>query len=83
MGPEIIAAILGPTLGGMISLSMWFNKKNSDHVRDGFDRLTKTVLIIERKIDDVRLDVAKNYVFKKIAPPERGYRFTFFLLEQS
>ena len=62
MGPEILAAIIGPTLGGMISLSMWFNKKNSDHVRDGFDRLTKSVLVIERKIDDVRLDVARNYV---------------------
>ena len=62
MGPEIIAAILGPTLGGMISLSMWFNKKNTDYVRDGFNRLSTSVEAIERKLDDVRLDVAKNYV---------------------
>ena len=62
MGPEIIAAILGPTLGGMISLSMWFNKKNSDYVRDGFSRLNSSIQTIERKVDDLRLDVAKNYV---------------------
>ena len=62
MGPELIAAILGPSLGGMISLSMWLNKKNSDYIRDGFDRLNLSVQTIERKVDDIRLDVAKNYV---------------------
>ena len=62
MGPEILAAILGPTLGGMISLSMWFNKKNSDYVRDGFNRITSSIEVIERKVDDLRVDVAKNYV---------------------
>lgn len=62
MGPEILAAIIGPTLGGMISLSMWFNKKNSNYVRDGFDRISQSIQVIERKLDDVRIDVAKNYV---------------------
>ena len=62
MGPELIAAVIGPALGGMISLSMWLNKKNSDYVRDGFNRLTNSVQKIERKVDDMRVDVAKNYV---------------------
>ena len=62
MGPELIAAILGPSLGGMISLSMWLNKKNSDYIRDGFERLNTSVEAIERKVDDIRIDVAKNYV---------------------
>ena len=62
MGPEILAAIIGPTLGGMISLSMWLNRKNSEYVRDGFNRLTNAVETIESKVDDMRVDVAKNYV---------------------
>ena len=62
MGAEIIAAILGPSLGGLISLSMWLNRKNSEYIRDGFDKLTSSVQAIERKGDDIRLDVAKNYV---------------------
>ena len=47
MGPEILAAIIGPTLGGMISLSMWFNKKNSDSVNEGFNRITNSIQVIE------------------------------------
>ena len=62
MGAEIIAAILGPSLGGLISLSMWLNRKNSEYIRDGFENLTSSIQAIERKVDDIRLDVAKNYV---------------------
>ena len=62
MGPEIIAAIIAPVLTGTISLSMYLNKKNNDFINQGFDRLHETVTVIERKVDDLRLDVAKNYV---------------------
>ena len=33
MGPEIVAAIIGPILGGVISLGVWMNKKNSEYVK--------------------------------------------------
>ena len=62
MGPEIIAAIIAPVLTGTISLSMYLNKKNNDYISQGFERLHGTVESIERKVDDLRLDVAKNYV---------------------
>jgi len=62
MGPEIIAAIIAPVLTGTISLSMYLNKKNSDFITQGFNRLHGTIESIERKVDDLRLDVAKNYV---------------------
>ena len=62
MGPEIIAAIIAPVLTGTISLSMYLNKKNNDYISAGFDRLHGTVESNERKVDDLRLDVAKNYV---------------------
>ena len=62
MGPEIIAAIIAPVLTGTISLSMYLNKKNNDFINRGFDRLHGTIESIERKVDDLRLDVAKNYV---------------------
>lgn len=62
MGPEIVAAIIAPVLTGTISLSLYLNKKNNDFINAGFDRLHDSVQSIERKVDDIRLDVAKNYV---------------------
>ena len=62
MGPELLAAILGPIAGGIVSLYLWQNKKNYDFIEEKFRGLTTTSNVIERKIDDIRLDVAKNYV---------------------
>ena len=62
MGPEIIAAIVGPLLGGSISITIFLQKKNSEFFQSSFNRLHESVESIERKVDDLRLDVAKNYV---------------------
>lgn len=62
MGPELIAAIIGPLLGGTVSLALWLNKKNSNHIENGFSKLGEHVTVVERKVDDLRVDVAKNYV---------------------
>jgi len=59
---ELIFAVLGPVLGGIISLGVFVTKKNSDMMSNGFDRLHNSVDTIDRKIDDLRVDVAKNYV---------------------
>ena len=66
MGPEIIAAIIAPILTGTISMSIYLNKRNSDFITEGFDKLHGTVQSIEQKVDDLRLDVAKNYVTNDI-----------------
>ena len=62
MGPELIIAILGPIAGGAISIFVWTSKKNYEFMNEGFNRLNTTVNVIERKLDDLRYDVAKNYV---------------------
>jgi len=62
MGPELLAAIIGPVVGGIISLYLWQNKKNYEFINDNFRGLKTTTNVIERKIDDLRFDVAKNYV---------------------
>ena len=62
MGPEIVAAIIGPVLGGVISLGLFLNKKNSDFISKGFDNISIHMSSIECKVDEIRLDVAKNYV---------------------
>ena len=62
MGPELLAAILGPILGGVLSLFLWQNKKNYEFINNGFRNLDTTTNIIERKIDDLRYNVAKNYI---------------------
>ena len=62
MGPEIIAAVLGPTLGAILSLSLWLNKKNVEHIEKGFDKVGGDLQIVERLVSDMRVDVAKNYV---------------------
>lgn len=59
---ELVAAVVGPIVGGMISVVIWLNKKNSEHIESGFNRLNTTLNVVERKVDDFRVDVAKNYV---------------------
>lgn len=62
MGPELIVALLGPIAGGAISIFVWTSKKNYEFMNSGFTSLNTTVNVIERKLDDLRVDVAKNYV---------------------
>ena len=62
MGPEIVAAIIGPLLGGVISVGVWMNKKNSEYITRGFEKLGDNVQAIERKIDVVKYEMARNYV---------------------
>jgi len=62
MGPELIAAVVGPVIGGVVSLYLWQNKKNYEFINNNFTNLNTNVNVIERKIDDIRVDVAKNYV---------------------
>ena len=62
MGPEIVVAIAGPVVGGAISIFVWVSKKNYEFMNTGFNTINTNMNIIERKVDDLRLDVAKNYV---------------------
>lgn len=62
MGSEVIIALLGPTAGGIISMILYLNRRNTERIERGFNSLNTNVNCIERKIDDIRVDVAKNYV---------------------
>lgn len=59
---ELVAAIAGPLVGGAISMALWLNKKNSRSIEKGFDSISANIRSVERKVDDFRVDVAKNYV---------------------
>jgi len=61
MGPELLIAIIGPILGGSISLIVWVNKQNSEHIEKGFEKMSENIQRVERKVEDMRVDVAKNY----------------------
>jgi uncharacterized coiled-coil DUF342 family protein len=58
---NILLTLAAPILGGMISLAIWQAKKNSQQVQDGLDNLHDCVHEVSRKVDDVQLDIAKNY----------------------
>jgi prefoldin subunit 5 len=62
MGPEILVAILGPVVGGSVTLFVWITKRNAEQLNTGLTTINTSVNVIERKIDDLRVDVAKNYV---------------------
>lgn len=62
MGPELVAAILAPIFGGGMSLLIYFGKKNTDRIDRGFLNLTNGLQSIERTVQDLSLDVVKNYV---------------------
>ena len=59
---EIVVAILGPMMGGMISLFVYVNKRNGQFMTNEFNRIHETLVKVDEKIDDLRVNVAENYV---------------------
>jgi len=62
MGPEITAAIIAPMLGGVVSLILWQARKNSDGINTKIDDVHNCLHQVERKVTDISVDIAKNYV---------------------
>jgi hypothetical protein len=58
----VVVALIGPLLGGVISVGIWMNKKSSEHISHGFEKLGDNVRAIELKIDTVKYEMARNYV---------------------
>ena len=61
MFTTIVTGVVAPVLGGLISIAIWQAKKNSQQVQDGIKGLHDCVHEVSRKVDDVQLDLAKNY----------------------
>ena len=59
---EIVVAVLGPLMGGLISLVVFVNKKNGEFMTTEFNRIHERLGDINGKVDNLQLDVAKNYV---------------------
>ena len=59
---EIVVAVLGPLMGGLISLVVFVNKKNGEFMTTEFNRIHSRLGDINGKVDNLQLDVAKNYV---------------------
>ena len=59
---ELVVAVLGPCMGGLISLFVFVNKKNGEFQRNEFNRIHETLVMMDEKVDDLRVEVAKNYV---------------------
>ena len=72
MGPEIATALVGPVLGGVISLVLWLNKRNASQIDQGFEKINQSVGSIvvkveqiDDKVEDLKVDVARNYVTRE------------------
>ena len=59
---EIVVAVLGPMMGGLISLFVFVNRKNGEFMTTEFNRIHQSLVIMDAKVDDLRVEVAKNYV---------------------
>ena len=59
---ELILAILGPCLGGIISIGVWQARRNSENVQSGLNNLHDCVHEMSIKMETLTIDVAKNYV---------------------
>ena len=62
MGPEVLAALMGPVLGGTIGVMVFLSKKNTDMMAQEFLNLNGNVRSVERKVDELNIEVLKNYV---------------------
>ena len=49
-------------MGGLISLVVFVNKKNGEFMTTEFNRIHERLGDINGKVDNLQLDVAKNYV---------------------
>ena len=65
MGPELLAAVLGPVVSAMISFIVWYGKKTTDKMDLGFKQVSNQIELVEKSVDELKLDVAKHYVTKK------------------
>jgi len=59
---ELVVAILGPMMGGVLSLVVFINKKNSEFMSSEFNRIHESLVSLDEKVDDLRVNVAENYV---------------------
>ena len=62
MGPELIVSMIAPVFTAIVSVTLWQNKKHHHYITTNFRSLNTSTNVIESKIDDLRFDVAKNYV---------------------
>ena len=62
---SIILSLAAPVLGGLISLAIWQAKRNTSQVENGLKNLHECVREVSLKVDDVQLDIAKNYCTKQ------------------
>lgn len=65
MGPEIIAAVVGPVVAGMISVIVWQSKRNTETLQQSLTEVHKCVHQVEQKVDDLHLNVAANSVTRE------------------
>ena len=59
---EIVVAVLGPMMGGLVSLFVFVNKRNTSFMTSEFNRIHESLVSMDEKIDDLRVNVAENYV---------------------
>ena len=61
---ELITALVAPILGGVISFGIWQSKRNSMGIHESLNSLHSCVHEIDKKVDEVQIDIAKNYCTK-------------------
>ena len=60
----LLVSLASPILAGMISVTIWQLKRNSNNVESGLKNLHSCVHEVSQKVDEVQLDIAKNYCTK-------------------
>ena len=64
MGPELLTALVAPIFGGIISFGIWQSKRNSIQIHDSLQSLHSCVHEVDKKVDTMQVDLAKNYTTK-------------------
>ena len=65
MGTELIVAVVGPVVAGMVSLIIWQSKKNTESINTGLTSLHDCVHQVERKVENLSIEVARNNVTRE------------------
>ena len=60
----LLVSLVSPVLAGLISVAIWQSKRNAANVESGLKNLHSCVHEVSQKVDEVQLDIAKNYCTK-------------------
>jgi archaellum component FlaC len=65
MPPELLAAILGPLVGGVFGITGFMSRRNINVTDKQLDQIKETVELVSHQVTSLQIQLPSNYVSKE------------------